>query len=144
MQKWQHLSREKYKQEVGQDQENCPQNPIWAAMSKRIDEDPVPSWKCSSAELATQSCRTLSNLTDCVGHQAPLPTGFSRQEYLSGLPFPHPADLPDPGIELGSPTLQADSLPSEPPGKPASMKGANSNKKKLGNLAKAALNTTSL
>ena len=43
---------------------------------------------------------------------------FSRQVYWSGLPFPSPGDLPGPGIELGSPTLQADSLPSEPPGKP--------------------------
>ena len=44
--------------------------------------------------------------------------GFSRQEYWSGLPFPSPRELPDPGIEPGSPTLQAGSLPSEPPGKP--------------------------
>ena len=42
--------------------------------------------------------------------------GFSRQEYWSGLPFPSPGDLPDPGIEPGSFALQADSLPSEPPG----------------------------
>ena len=42
--------------------------------------------------------------------------GFSRQEYWSGLPFPSPGDLPDPGLEPGSPALQADSLPSEPPG----------------------------
>ena len=40
--------------------------------------------------------------------------GFSRQEYWSGLPFPSPGDLPDPTIEPGSPTLQADALPSEP------------------------------
>ena len=46
-----------------------------------------------------------------VAHQAPLLMGFSRQEYRSGLPFPSPGDLPDPGIELGSPVLQADSLP---------------------------------
>ena len=44
--------------------------------------------------------------------------GFSRQEYWSGLPFPSPGDLPDSGIEPGSPTLQADALTSEPPGKP--------------------------
>ena len=44
--------------------------------------------------------------------------GFSRQEYWSGLPFPSPGDLPDPGIEPGSPALQADALTSEPPGKP--------------------------
>ena len=40
--------------------------------------------------------------------------GFSRQECWSGLPFPSPGDLPNPGIEPGSPTLQADTLPSEP------------------------------
>ena len=44
--------------------------------------------------------------------------GFSRQEHWSGLPFPSPGDLPNPGIEPGSPALQADSLPSEPTGKP--------------------------
>ena len=46
--------------------------------------------------------------------------GFSRQEYWSGLPFPSPGDLPNPGTEPGSLTLQADSLRSEPPGKPRS------------------------
>ena len=50
-----------------------------------------------------------------VAHQAPLSMGFSRQEYWSGLSFPSPGDPPDPGIEPGSPVLQADSLPSEPP-----------------------------
>ena len=45
-----------------------------------------------------------------VAHQAPLSMGFSRQEYWSGLPFPSRGDLPDPGIEPGSPALQADSL----------------------------------
>ena len=43
---------------------------------------------------------------------------FSRQQYWSGLPFPSPGYLPDPGIEPGFPALQADSLPSEPPGRP--------------------------
>ena len=43
---------------------------------------------------------------------------FSRQEYWSGLPFSSPGDIPDPGIEPWSPALQADSLPTEPPGKP--------------------------
>ena len=52
-----------------------------------------------------------------VAYQAPLSMGFSRQEYSSGLPFPSPGDLPDPGIEPRSPTLQADGLTSEPPGK---------------------------
>ena len=52
-----------------------------------------------------------------VAHQAPLSMRFSRQEHWSGLPFSSPGDLPDPGIESGSPTLQTDSLPSEQPGK---------------------------
>ena len=47
-------------------------------------------------------------------HQTPLTMGFSEQEYWSGLPFPSPGDLPDPGFDPGSPALQADSLLSEP------------------------------
>ena len=56
-----------------------------------------------------------------IAYQAPLSMGFSRQEYWSGLPRPPPGDLPNPGIEptsLAFPALQADSLPTEPPGKP--------------------------
>ena len=56
-----------------------------------------------------------------VGSQAPLPMGFSRQEYWSGLPYPPPGDLPHPGIEPASPVfpaLQTDSSPAESPGKP--------------------------
>ena len=52
-----------------------------------------------------------------AAYQAPPPMGFSRQECWSGLPFPSPGDLPNPGIEPGSPAVQADTLPSEPPGK---------------------------
>ena len=52
-----------------------------------------------------------------VAYQTSLPMGFSRQEYWSGLPFPSPGALPDPGIEPRSPALQADTLSSEPPGK---------------------------
>ena len=55
-----------------------------------------------------------------VARQAPRSVGFPRQEYWSGLPFPSPGGLPDPGIKPRSPALQADSLPSEPPGKPHS------------------------
>ena len=51
-------------------------------------------------------------------YQAPLSMGFSRQEYWRRLPFPSPGDAPNPGIEARSPTLQADTLTSEPPGKP--------------------------
>ena len=49
-----------------------------------------------------------------VAYQAPPSMGFSRQEYWSGLPFPSPGDLPDPGMEPGCPEFQADALTSEP------------------------------
>ena len=62
--------------------------------------------------LVTQSCPALAT------HQAPVSMGFPRQEYRSGLPFPSPGDLPNPGIKPRSPELQADSLLTEPPGKP--------------------------
>ena len=52
-----------------------------------------------------------------AAQQVPLSMEFSRQEHWSVLPIPSPEDLPNPGIEPRSPTLQADSLPSEPPGK---------------------------
>ena len=67
--------------------------------------------------LVAQSSPTLCDPIT-VAYQAPLPVEFSKQEYWSGLPFPSPGDLPDSGIEPWSPALQADSLPSEPPGKP--------------------------
>ena len=53
-----------------------------------------------------------------IGHKASLSTGFPRQEYWRGWPFPSPEDLPDPGVKPRFPALQADSLLSEPPGKP--------------------------
>ena len=59
-----------------------------------------------------------------VAYQAPLSMGFSRQEYWSGLPFSTPGDLPNPGIELRFSALQADSLLSEPPGKPGRKAGS--------------------
>ena len=76
----------------------------------------------SSYELKWK-CQFLSHVWPfvtswTVAHQAPLSTEFSRQEYWNGLPFPYPGDLPGSGIKPGSPTLQADSLPSESPGKP--------------------------
>ena len=57
-------------------------------------------------------CSVLSPWT--VAHQTPLSVGFSRQEYWSGLPFPSPGDLPDPGIEPMSPALQVNALLLEP------------------------------
>ena len=82
------------------------------ASSGSLDDN----WKVQV--LVTQSCPTLCNPMDYNTLQAPLFTEFSRWDYWSGLPFPSPDDLPNPGIEPGSPALQADSLPSEPPGKP--------------------------
>ena len=67
--------------------------------------------------LITQSCPTLETPWT-VACQAPLSMEFSRQEYCSGLLFPSPGDLPNPGIKPGPPALQVDCLPSEPPGKP--------------------------
>ena len=62
--------------------------------------------------LVAKSCPTRATPWT-VAHQAPLSMEFSRQEYWSGLPFPSPGDLPDPGIKSRSPALQADSLLTE-------------------------------
>jgi len=64
------------------------------------------------------SCVRLFATPWTVAYQGPLSMAFSRQEYWSGLPFPSPGDLPDTGIKPRSPSLQADALLSEPPGKP--------------------------
>ena len=61
-----------------------------------------------------QSCPTLGNCMDCSLPGSSI-LGILRQEYWSGLPLPSPGDLPDPGIEPGSPALWADALTSEPP-----------------------------
>ena len=65
------------------------------------------------------SCSVMSDSATpwTVTSQAPPSMGFSRQEYWSGWPFPPPGDLPNPGIEPRFPALEADTLPSEPPGK---------------------------
>ena len=68
-------------------------------------------------DLVAKLCLTLAT-SWTETRQVPLSIGFSRQEYWSGLPFPFPGDLPDPGIKPGSPALRADSLPTELPGKP--------------------------
>ena len=73
-------------------------------------------------KVKSLSCVQLFVTPWTVAYQAPLSMEFPRQEYWSGLPFPSPGDLPDPGIEPRSPTLQADALPSELPGKPCFMK----------------------
>ena len=84
----------------------------------------------SYQDLYTRACACVCSVTSVVSdsatpwtvaHQAPLSMGFSRQEHWTGLPWPPPENLPDPGIEPkspASPALQVDSLPTEPPGKP--------------------------
>ena len=66
----------------------------------------------------SRSVMSDSAISWVVAYQAPQSMGFSRQEYWSGLPFPSPGDLPNPGIEPGSPALQTGALLSEPVGKP--------------------------
>ena len=72
----------------------------------------------SESESVSRSVVSDSATPWTAAHQAPLSMEFSRQEYWSGLPFPSPGDFPNTGIKPGSPALQADSLLSEPPGKP--------------------------
>ena len=74
-------------------------------------------------KVKSLSCVRLFATPWTAAHQAPPSMGFSRQEYWSGLPFPSPGDLSDPGIKPRSPALQADALNSETPGKPK--KGSN-------------------
>ena len=71
---------------------------------------------CGGGDLVTKSCPTLATPWT-VACQSPLSMGFSRKECQSGLPCPPPGDLPNPETECRSLALQADSLPSEPPGK---------------------------
>ena len=81
--------------------------------------------------LVAKSYLTLCDPMDC-GSPVPLFTGFLRQEYWNGLPFSSPGDLPNPGIELRFPELQADSLPAEPQGKPRGSKsGPAGNSRKM-------------
>ena len=94
-----------------------------------VDMNLSKFWKIVEDRRAFQATVHTCMLS-CISHiqlfvtpwttagQAPLSMGFSRQEYWSGLPFPPPGDLPNPGIEPRSPTLQEDSLPAEPQGKP--------------------------
>ena len=77
------------------------------------------NWESENHSVVSDSC----NPTDCME--------FSRQEYWSGLPFLSPGNVPDPEIEPRPPALQADSLPSEPPGKPSLQLGRPDSSKKL-------------
>ena len=76
-------------------------------------------WRLNLSFLLLFSCSVMSDsfaIPWTVAHQAPLSMGFSRPEYWSGLPIPSPGDLSNPGIELMSPALQANSLPLSPQG----------------------------
>ena len=80
----------------------------------------VESWGLASeseSEVA-QLCLAFCNPMDCSPPGSSV-HGIFQARYWSGLPFPSPGDLPNPGIEPGSPALEADTLTSEPPGKPA-------------------------
>ena len=78
----------------------------------------IIKWYLSSLKVKLLSRVRLFATPWTVAYQVPQSMEFSRQEYWSWLPFPSPGDLPNPGIEPRSPALQADALPSEPPGKP--------------------------
>ena len=97
-------------------QESDGQNSKLNAVTKRQKDR-----GCVCCSVAKVKAKSLSRVRLCdpmdVAYQAPWSMGFSRQEYWSGLPFPSPGDLSNSGIEPRSPTLQADSLPSEPSGK---------------------------
>ena len=75
-------------------------------------------WLSFKSEVKFLSRVQLFGTPWIVAYQAPLSLDFSRQEYWSGLPCPPPAGLLDPGIKPRCLTLQADNLPSKPPGKP--------------------------
>ena len=93
-----------------------------------VHSKPTCSWD-SPVDREKWKCQPLSSVQLSVtpwAHWAPLSKQFSRQESYSGFPFPSPGDLPDPGIGPRSSALQADSLSSEPPGKP--LLGGNDNK----------------
>ena len=100
--------------------------PVWETLLYRPLSPPQSSprkWSSSPKVVTACKVKSLSRVQLLatpwtVAHQAPPSMGFSRQEYWSGLPFPAPGDLPDPGIEPRFPALQADTLTSEPPGKP--------------------------
>ena len=75
----------------------------------------TPNWSVCVSEVKSLSSVRLFVIPWTIAYQPPPSMGFSRQEYWTGLPFPSPGDLPDPGIEPGSPAFQAGALTSEPP-----------------------------
>ena len=105
-------------------QYSCLENPMdraaWWATVHGVAKSQTRLKRLSTS--VSQSVQSLSHVglfatPWTVAHQAALSVGFSRQECWSGLPLSSPGDLPNPGIEPGSPSLYTDALPSEPPGK---------------------------
>ena len=97
----------------------------WLATLRLLCQTPLQETLIGSPRLQHSVCVCVcvsrSVVSDSLwAHQASLSMEFPRQEYWSGLPFPSPGDLPYPGIKPRYPTLSADSLLSEPPGKPIS------------------------
>ena len=99
------------------------EQPLWKTVWQFLKKLYI-NLQCVSVNVKSISCVRLFVTPWTVARQAPLSMEFFRQEYWSGLPFPSPGDLPTPGIKPGSPALQADASPSEPPGKPLLGKGA--------------------
>ena len=93
-------------------------NPGIETKSPASQVDSLPAAPPGKSESRKSSHLVVSATPWSAACQASLTMGFSRQEYWSRLPFPSPGDLPNLGIKLGSPTLQADSLPIELQGKP--------------------------
>ena len=90
--------------------------PIYMSTSNMTAFFPMSFLNMLWSEVKLLSCVRLFVTPWTIAHQALPSMGFSRQEYWSGLPFPSPGDLPNPGIKPGSPALQADALTTELPG----------------------------
>ena len=91
---------------------------VFQTLTSKMCTESFPKGRKAVSEVNLLRCVRLFVIPWTVAYQAPPSMGFSRQGYWSGLPFPSPGDLPDPGIKPRSPALQADALPSVPPGKP--------------------------
>ena len=88
--------------------------------TKIMASSPITSWQTKERKKVKWLSHVQLFATPCaVAYQTSPSMGFSRQEYWSRLPFSSPGDLPNSGIKPRSPTLQSDTLPSEPPGKPS-------------------------
>ena len=98
---------------------------VYISIEACIPSNWFRAWLRARAEWTPICCDWVKSLSRVrlfvtpwmVAYKAPPSMGFSRQEYWSGLPFPSPGDLPNPGIEPGFPALQINALPSESPGK---------------------------